>query len=147
MISRKHYIEIGGMPKINTGIGDTIFMANFLHHFGSYTYSGGKPLYFYRKGEQQLSYLYACNSEVKINEYLFYKYVINKYHKWTHKILERNRAYMLFDFFQSYWQDDIYHANIDYEFIISRCGLPSDIMKKGIRYYFTRIFLECMGYS
>ncbi len=145
LISRKHYIAIGGMPKISTGIGDTIFMANFLHHFGSYKYSGGKPLYFYRKGEQQQSYLYVNDPRVRINEYFFNKYVINKYHKWTHKILERNIAYGLFDFFQSYYEDDIYNANIDFEFIISECGLPSDIMKRGTRYYLTRGFFWLYG--
>lgn len=145
LISRKHYIAIGGMPSINTGVGDTIMVGSFLHHFGTYRYSGGKPLYFYRKGEQQQSCLYASDSKSKINEYLFYKYVIGKYHKLTHGFWERNIAYGLFDFFKSYYEDDIYKGTVDLEFIISECGLPSDICKKGIRYYITISFFYLYG--
>lgn len=145
LISRKHYIAIGGIPNIDTGIGDTILTGSFLHHFGLYKYSGGKPLYFYCKGEQQESCLYASDSKVRVNEYFFYKYVINKYHKLTHKIWERNIAYELFAFFKSYYEDDIYKGNVDLEFIISECGLPSDILKKGARYYITRSFFYLYG--
>lgn len=145
LISRKHYIAIGGIPTINTGIGDTILTGSFLHHFGLYIYTGGKPLYLYCKGEQQGTCLYASDSRVRANEYLFYKYVINKYHKLTHKIWERNIAYELFAFFKSYYEDDIYKGNVDLESIISECGLPSNILKKGVRYYITRSFFFLYG--
>lgn len=146
LISRKHYIAIGGMPSISMGIGDSALVTVFLHHFGTYKYSGGKPLYFYRRGKQQNTYLSAGDLRVRINEYFFYKYVINKYHKITHKIWERNIAYLLLDKYNGY--NDLYKANIDFDFIISKCGMPSDIKEKNARYYITKYFFllykECV---
>lgn len=136
LISRKHYIAIGGMPPVSMGIGDTAMVVVFSHHFDTYKYSGGKPLYFYRQGEQQATWLTAKDERWKINEYFFYKYVISKYHKLTHMIYERNIAYYLFDHYKNYYMnDDIYEADINFNFIISKCGIPVDIKKRNASYY------------
>lgn len=142
LISRKHYIAIGGMPMISTGVGDVIMVAKFLYHFGIYKCHTCQPLYFYRRGEQQLTYLYRNDSEsFRVNEYLFYKYVINKYHKLTHKIWERNIAYVMLEVSESYINSDIYRANVDIDRIISESGMPNDIKKKNIRYYATKCYI------
>ena len=141
LISRKHYIAIGGMPLVSMGIGDTAMVIVFSHHFGTYKYSGGKPLYFYRQGEQQATWITAKNERWKINEYFFYKYVINKYHKLTHKIYERNIAYYLLEHYKNYYvNNDIYEASLNFDFIISKCGMPADIEKRNVSYYVISTF-------
>lgn len=149
LINRKCYIAIGGTPSISMGMGDVAFVANFLYHFGTYKYSGGKPLYFYRVGEQQATYFDRDNMRIKVNEFFFYKYVVNKYHKLTHKIWERNVAYLLLDSYKDYYTK-VYQANIDFDFIISECGMPPDILKKGARYYAVKrgffLYKKCIWY-
>ncbi len=138
LISRKHYIAIGGMPSIVMGMGDTAFAAVFLHHFGIYKYRGGKPLYFYRRGEQQATFLSIRDPRPRINEYFFYKYVINKYHRLTHKIWERNMAYALLNDPNAV----IYNVNLDVDYIISKCGISSDIREKNVKYYLTKLYVS-----
>lgn len=140
LISRRHYIAVGGMPMLNTGVGDVIMVAKFLHHFGIYLCNSNKPLYYYRRGEQQLTYTHRNKLEQsEINRYLFYKYAINKYHKLTHKIWERNVAYSVLETCENYYNNgNIYHTNIDIDRVILECGMPKDIKKKNVRYYVTK---------
>lgn len=139
LISRKHYIAMGGMPRCEMGSGDLAMVAIFHHHFGTYGCYSSKPLYYYRRGEQQLTYAFRNRMETnRINEYYFYKYVINKYHKLTHRIWERNIAYVTLEVCERYINSSIYHANIDIDSIISECDMPADIREKNVRYYMTK---------
>lgn len=136
LISRKHYIGIGGVPQLEMGVADMATVAIFHHHFGTYGCNSSKPLYYYRRGEQQDTYAFRNKLEAnRINEYYFYKYVINKYHKLTHRIWERNIAYVTLEVCERYINSNIYHANIDVDSIISECGMPTDIREKNARYY------------
>lgn len=151
LISRKHYIAIGGMPVIAAMVGDMMMAAKFLHRFGAYGCISNRPLYYYRRGKQQMTYAFKNKLETnRIEEYYFYKYAINKYHRVTHKIWERNIAYVILEECKWYSSSNIYQANIDIDYIISECGMPADIKKKNIRYYATKhifsIYKKCIKY-
>lgn len=153
LVSRKHYIAMGGTSPASMGVGDMIVTAKFRHHFGTYKCVTDYPLYYYRQGEQQRSYELVRNGIVELNriyEYCFYKYAINKYHKLTHKIWERNIAYVTLEVCERYNNSSIYHANIDINRVISEAGMPADANEKGIRYYATKFLIgmyrKCIKY-
>lgn len=148
LISRKHYIAIGGMPAIKMGCGDKAMVGVFLHHYGTYSCQTDGPLYYYRLGEQQISYTQRDTWErVLINEYCFERYVINKYHKFTHKLWERNLAYLTLQKCEAY-NSGIYHTQISLDNVISECDMPSDIKERKLLYYFTTgifwIYIKCI---
>ena len=127
LVSRKHYIAIGGMPALEMGCGDKVMVCVFLHHFGTYLCHSDKPLYYYRIGKQQVSYSKSDAWErTLINEHNFEKYAINKYHRFTHKIWERNLAYCTLEKCEFY-NRSFYHTKININRVISACGMPADI--------------------
>ncbi len=141
LISRKHYIATGGEPTMVKGIPDMIMVAKFLHRFGTYKCISNKPLYYYRQGEQQASFEITLNGKIeksRVEEYQFYKYVINKYHKLTHRIWERNIAYTTLEVCERYSKSKIYHAKINIDRVISESGMPADVKEKNFRYHITK---------
>lgn len=151
LISRKHYIAIGGMPVIAAMVGDLMMTAKFLYHFGTYGCISNRPLYFYRRGKQQMTYAFKDKLETnRIEEYYFYRYVINKYHRITHKIWERNIAYVILEECKWYRDSNIYQANIDIDYIISECRMPTDIKEKNMKYHVTKYifstYKKCIKY-
>lgn len=130
LISRKHYIAIGGMPSIAMGCGDRVMAGKFLHHFGTYVCRTDKPLYYYRRGTQQSSYTQKNTWEkVIINEFIFDKYVINKCHKLTHRIWEKNLEYYILDLCKAY-NEGLYDAQIDLEHVIQECNMSANLGKR-----------------
>ena len=130
LISKKHYIAMGGMPTVAMGCGDSAMVYIFQHHYGTYKCNSDKPLYFYREGEQQTSFVQKEAWErTIINEYHFYKYVIRKYHRYTYRIWERNMAYYILQLCEDR-KKSFYHMNIDMSNVISQCGMPKDINKR-----------------
>lgn len=137
LISRKRYIAMGGMPSFEMGNGDLAMVAMFHHCFGTYGCHSNQPLYYYRKGEQQVTYtLREIQENNRINAYYFYKYVISRCHKLTHRIWERNIAYITLEECERY--NNTYCANIDIDNVISECNMPTDIKQKNVRYYMTK---------
>lgn len=140
LISRKHYISIGGMPLVSMGCGDRAMVGKFLHYYGTYTCISDKPLYYYRRGRQQVSYAKKAEWErALINEYFFNKYVINKYHKFTHRIWEKNMAYYILDLCRDY-NKGIYHTQIDLKHVIFECNMPLDLKRKND--FFTKFLID-----
>lgn len=141
LISRKHYIAMGGIPNIAMGCGDLVMVYVFHHHYGTYKCSS-KPLYFYRRGKQQESF---TKKEVWertfINEYFFYKYVIRRYHRITYKIWERYIAYSILEDCKIY-NKGLYHPHIDINHVIFQCGMPKDVVEKGLRYHITKAVFD-----
>lgn len=130
LISRKHYIAIGGMPSIAMGCGDRAMAGKFLYHFGTYVCKTDKPLYYYRRGTQQSSYTQKNTWEkVIINEFIFDKYVINKCHKLTHRIWEKNLEYYILDLCKAY-NEGLYDAQIDLEHVIQECNMSANLGKR-----------------
>lgn len=135
LISREHYIAMGGMPTLVMGCGDKAMVCTFHHHFGTYKCDSSWPLYYYRVGEQQISYTQRDTWErVLIEEYCFERYVIRRYHEFTHKIWERNLAYKILQRCEFY-RDERYYAQIDVGRVIAECGMPNDIRKRNFMYY------------
>lgn len=145
LISRKHYIATGGIPSNSPGCGDKVMVAKFLYHFNLYMCVPNRALYYYRRGDQQISFTRKEMWErVLVNEYYFYKYVINKYHKFTHKIWERNIAYLILQYCDMY-NKGIYHVQIDVNHVISVCNMPSDIKERNILYYAIKLVFHIYG--
>jgi len=141
LISRRHYIAIGGMPVLQMGCGDKVMVCKFLHHYGTFICNTNRPLYYYRIGEQQSSYAQKeVWEQTLINEYCFEKYVINKYHRYTHKIWERNLAYCILQKCEFY-NHERYHAQINIDHVIDECEIPADIRKKNFVHYAVRSIL------
>ncbi len=133
LISRRHFIAIGGMSASVTLCGDMVMVAKFHHSYGTYR-ALGRPLYYYRKGEQQESYLARKKWErAMIDEYYVYKYAINRYHKLTHKIWERNLGYHILELCEEYNKN--YCSQINLNHVISECNMPADVQEKNILYY------------
>lgn len=138
LISRKHYIAIGGMPSAVYGCCDMAMTARFLNRFGVYQCACDKALYHYRVGKHQDSYILGTQwGRIYINGYYLCKYAINKYHRLTHRVWERNIAYIYLNHCEAR-NRGIYHAHIDIDYFISECNMPADIKEKNILYYMTK---------
>lgn len=138
LISKKHYIAMGGMPAVAMGCGDKVMVYIFQHHYGTYICNSDKALYFYREGEQQSSFAQKeAWEKTLINEYYFYKYVIRKYHRYTYRIWERNIAYHILQLCEGY-NKGFYHTSIDISNVISQCGMPKDINERNRLYNVTK---------
>ncbi|EOS74244.1 hypothetical protein C819_02997 [Lachnospiraceae bacterium 10-1] len=96
LIDREKYIAIGGMPQIDTGIGDFIMQGKFMNKWGAYQCVSFNSLYRYRQWEGQAS---AKGESVWLKgymaEYYWYKYLNKKFHSFTHKFWDRASAYRI----------------------------------------------------
>ena len=137
LISRKHYIAVGGMPLISMGCGDKAMVVKIWNRFGAYICYTDKPLYYYRRGSQQISYAQKdLWEEVLINEFYFSRYVIRKYHRLTHKFWERAVAYYILERCEEY-NNNLYHTEIDLQRFSSECNMPEGILEGKCLYYLT----------
>ena len=138
------------MPAYSMGCGDKVMVGIFLHRYGTYICDTDRPLYYYRIGEQQISYTQRDSWEnVLINEYCFERYVINNYHKVTHKIWERNLAHLTLQNCVRY-NRGVYHTEIDLKNIMLKCNMPDDIREKNFQNYINSgifwIYRKCVRY-
>lgn len=142
LISRKHYIAVGGMPLISTGCGDKIMVVKFWNCFGVYVCHAGIPLYYYRRGLQQASYTQkAVWEEALVNEFYFSRYVIRTYHKLTHRFWERAVVCYLLKYCEEY-NNGLYQAQIDLGRFCSECNISENILHKNWRYHLIRLWID-----
>ncbi len=142
LISRKHYIAVGGMPLISMGCGDKVMVVKIWNRFGAYICYTDNPLYYYRRGLQQSSYVLKDKWEkVLINEFYFSRYVIRRYHRLTYKFWERAVAYYILERCEEY-NNGLYHTEIDMQRLVSECNMPVDVLDKNFLYHLTCFLVE-----
>ncbi len=134
LIDRESYIQIGGMPSINTGLGDYCMVEKFHNKFGVYKLDGDYPLYYYRMWKHQASSkggdywkgLYK-------NEYYYHKYVSKYYHKLSHAFWDRISSYRIVgkavDMLYS-----AYGTRVPIEELVSEAQMEEDWIYKTNRY-------------
>lgn len=141
LISRKHYIAVGGTPSISMGCSDKAMVVRIWNRFGAYICRTDKPLYFYRRGLQQASNVQKNRwEEILINEFYFSKYVIRKYHKLTYEFWERAVIYYLLECCREC--DDFYHIKIDLNRLCLECGMTKEILDKNGLFHLTYLWIE-----
>ena len=91
VINRDAYVSIGGIPNIDTGIGDCIMVGKFMKKYGIHELILNMHLYYYRRSEYQAS---AGGAELWTmaygNEMQYHKYIAKQYHP-----LNKDRWYRL----------------------------------------------------
>lgn len=98
LIDREKYIEIGGTPKINTGIGDFIMQGKFMKRWGAYNCKASDGLYCYRQWKGQDSAKgEAVWLKAYIAEYYWSKCLNKNFHFFTQKFWNRVAAYRIVD--------------------------------------------------
>ncbi len=133
LIDRKKYIAIGGMPRIQTGIGDFIMLRKFIEKWGGYQCELSQALYYYRTWRGQAS---AIGESVwlkgYIAEYYVSKYLNKKYHFLTQKFWNRIAAYRIIDKCIEK-REGYYGIDISMNQMQEYCEWEKDIFEEGFK--------------
>lgn len=133
LIDRESFISIGGMPSINTGIGDFIMTGKFHYKYGIYKLHSGEPLYLYRTWDRQTTaldnwgHLYAV-------EYNYSIYDMEKYRKVFLDFWRRVCAYEIIEKCKQMNNSDVYNIREDIENVIKNSGMPYGVKASGMRH-------------
>ncbi len=128
MIDRKAYISIGGMPSIDTGIGDYCMVGKMMHRYGVYELVMDKKLYFYRFSDKQQS---DGGSELWTNLYanqlLYHQYVASQYHPLSKDAWNRIALYKMLRICADL-NHNKKHTYIDIEKMVNDSGMTEDVL-------------------
>ena len=84
-IRRSKYVEMGGMPSKELGMGDMVMVSKFCYYYSYYLVR--LPLYYYRRSEVQASADKSNQISACLADYFFYRYAFEKIIG-RHKILD-----------------------------------------------------------
>lgn len=146
LIDRQHYVDIGGMPELSTGIGDHIMVGKYNDRYDVYRILDGPRLYFRREcGTGQLSSTggdmwtdcYTC-------ELFFYHYLAKKKFPLMKKFFEY-KSFTMIQKGSRLLRNGPYQVLVDMEKIADRCHVEtvSEMMRK--RYCYLDLILESMA--
>lgn len=133
LIDREKYIAIGGMPKVDTGIGDFIMQGKFTNKWGSYRCESSHGLYCYRQWRGQDS---AKGESVWVkgymSEYYWYKYLNKKFHFFMYKFWDRVAAYWIIMKCVGK-QEGYYKTPLNLELMQEYCEWDKDIFENNFK--------------
>lgn len=133
LIDRAFYISTGGMPTIDTGIGDFIMIGKFHYKYGIYKLRGNDPLYLYRIWDRQTTALENWEHLYSV-EYNYSLYDMKKYRKRFQGFWSRMCAYEIIEKCEQINSSDVYDKNENVNELIEDSGMPSSVIKRGMRY-------------
>ena len=133
LIEREKYIAIGGMPKVNTGVGDNLMQGKFMHKWGTYQCVSSNGLYCYRtwRGQATASSVDVWNKGY-MAEYYWYKYLDKHYHPFLYKLWDRYNAYIIINRCAEK-KEGYYGMELNMKQLKELCEWDEDIFKRGIR--------------
>ena len=136
MIDRERYISIGGMPSINTGMGDYCMEGKYIYRYGVYELDMSMPLYFYRIWNKQIS---AASEErdiwtkVFINKVFYHRYVAAKIHPIKRELWKRIGLHQILSEIISV-RKQFGEAGIDWKIFLEECEISFDEFEKNDTY-------------
>lgn len=145
LIDRACYISTGGMPTLETGIGDFVMTGKFHYKYGIYKLQRGSPLYLYRRWSKQTTalenwmHLYAV-------EYNYSIYDMKKYRKNFHEFWSRVCAYEVIEKCKRINALETYDIKENIDDLVKDSGMPPSINRKRIRYCTERFLGRAVNY-
>lgn len=145
-IDRQHYVDMGGVTDISTGISDHIMVGKYNERYGVYRILDGPRLYFRREcGAGQLSSQGGDMwTDCYTSELFFYRYLAKR----NFPLLKKFFEYKGFSMIQKgsrLLRNGPYQVGVDMEKITDRCQVETVSEEKRRRYCYLDLILESMA--
>lgn len=142
-IDRQHYVDIGGIPDLATGIGDHIMVGKYNDRYGVYRILDGPRLYFRREcGKGQLSFAGGdVWTDCYTSELFFYFFLARRNFPLLKKFFEY-KGFSMIQKSSRLLQNGPYGALVDVEKIAGRCCVKKASEETKMRYCYLDLLLE-----
>ncbi len=146
LIDRQHYIDMGGIPALATGIGDHIMVGKYNDRYGIYKILDGPRLYFRREcGKGQISMLGGEHwTDCYTSKMFFYLYLARRNFPLLQKFF-RYKGFALVQEDSRALRNGIYQVAADVKEIADRCHIKTADGKTAQRYCYLDLVLESMA--
>lgn len=145
LIDREAYYSIGGMPSINTGIGDFIMQGKFAFHWDVYSCNGSVALYKYRRWSGQATATAGDQwNDLYCEQYFYQLYARRKVFKHFNAFWKRKTGYDLICNFLRGHNYSVYKWNKNLLTARENCGLGEKLEIDSLRYKLDMFIYKCI---